>query len=92
MLEILEKCFASEFASDAWQSKLREMIPSFGQSLIQDADLTRKMRLRSTELLELWDDEKPAARQLKPAPVAPSVEETPAPPKAVDQPATHPPA
>jgi malate dehydrogenase (quinone) len=100
MLEILERCFASEMASDTWQAKLREMIPSFGQSLIKDADLARKMKLRSTELLELWDDEKPSARKLKPAPnapvslSAPPVEEPApaAPPKTVDQSATHPPA
>jgi malate dehydrogenase (quinone) len=66
MLEILERCFAEEFKSDAWQEKLREMIPSFGQPLIEDADLFRKMQFRSRELLELWDDEQPAARKPRP--------------------------
>jgi malate dehydrogenase (quinone) len=71
MLELLEDCFPSELASEAWQSKLREMIPSFGQSLIEDADLFRKTQARTTELLELWDDTKPSARKPKPAPIAP---------------------
>lgn len=86
MLEVLEKCFAGELASDEWQAKLREMIPSFGQSLIDDADLHRKMQLRSTELLELWDDERPAARQRRLSPrepiapeAAPAESESPAP-------------
>jgi hypothetical protein len=63
MLEILERCFSEELASDPWQARLREMIPSFGQSLIEDAGLFRRVQLRSTELLDLWDDEKPAARR-----------------------------
>lgn len=29
------------FVSGAWQAKLREMIPSFGQWLIKDADLSQ---------------------------------------------------
>lgn len=93
MLEVLEKCFAKEFASDAWQAKLREMIPSFGQSLIKDAELHRKMQFRSTELLELWDDEKPAARKLRPVPATTPAEVKPAPPVPtdIDQSATHPP-
>jgi len=43
--EIPERSFASEFGSDAWQPKQREMIPSFGQSLINDAELPRKVQL-----------------------------------------------
>ncbi|MGB8166913.1 MAG: malate dehydrogenase (quinone) [Chthoniobacteraceae bacterium] len=72
MLELLESCFPAELASDAWQAKLREMIPSFGQSLIDDADLFRKTQARTTELLELWNDEKPAARKPKPVPATPA--------------------
>ena len=71
MLEMIERCFATELASEAWQAKLREMIPSFGQSLIEDADLFRKTQARTTELLELWDDTKPSARKPKPAAAAP---------------------
>ncbi len=31
MLEVLERCFQSDFAS--WQKKLKEIIPSFGEQL-----------------------------------------------------------
>lgn len=77
MLELIERCFASDLASDTWQSKLREMIPSFGQSLITDPDLFRKTQARTTELLELWDDTKPAARKPKPTAPAPSTPASP---------------
>jgi len=56
MLEILTRCFPDEMDSYAWQSKLREMIPSFGQSLITDAALARETNDRTTEVLELRDD------------------------------------
>jgi len=53
MLEILERCFGAQMATDAWQSKLREMIPSFGKSLIADAELARTIQERTTEALAL---------------------------------------
>jgi malate dehydrogenase (quinone) len=53
MLEVIERCFGSELAASGWQEKLREMIPSFGQSLIEDAGLHRETQVRTADVLEL---------------------------------------
>ncbi|MBF7025208.1 L-lactate dehydrogenase (quinone) [Staphylococcus kloosii] len=50
-LEVLEKNF-SEY-KDAWLPKIQKMIPSYGKSLIDDADLMRKTRKQTSKDLEL---------------------------------------
>src|SRR5262249_13739279 len=52
MLELLQRCFPNTVSND-WSSKLKEMIPSFGQSIIKDADLCRKIRTGTSEVLHL---------------------------------------
>lgn len=53
MLELLKKCFPQYIDTAEWQAKLREMIPSFGRSLANDAELTDKVRKWSGKALEL---------------------------------------
>ena len=53
MFEVLENCFADEMASGNWKDKLAEMIPSYGKSLINDAELCRKTRKATAKVLEL---------------------------------------
>ncbi len=53
MFEVLEKCFADEMASGNWKEKIAEMIPSYGKSLINDAELCRKTRKATAKVLEL---------------------------------------
>ncbi|PLX20738.1 MAG: malate:quinone oxidoreductase, partial [Marinilabiliales bacterium] len=53
MFEVLENCFADEMASGKWKEKLAEMIPSYGRSLIEDAELCRKTRKATAKVLEL---------------------------------------
>lgn len=55
MLDLLAKCFPSELASAAWQSKIKEMIPTYGQSLAKDSALCRRERERTGEVLRLTD-------------------------------------
>lgn len=50
-LEVLERNFA-EYESE-WTPKLQKMIPSYGKSLIEDADLMRKTRQQTSKDLEL---------------------------------------
>src|SRR4030081_1556264 len=38
-VSVLEKCFKSELTANRWLPKLKDMIPSYGESLIEDADL-----------------------------------------------------
>jgi malate dehydrogenase (quinone) len=53
MVELLEKCFPDQFNSEAWQTKLREMIPSLGQSLGKNRELCRTIRQRTSRVLRL---------------------------------------
>lgn len=53
MLEVLEKCYPEQMATQEWKAKLSEMIPSFGKSLRDDADLIRKVRKESAASLDL---------------------------------------
>jgi malate dehydrogenase (quinone) len=53
MLSILPKCFKDECKTDAWQSKLKEMAPSFGVALSTDEKLVEATRKRTSEILRL---------------------------------------
>jgi malate dehydrogenase (quinone) len=52
MLEVLKRCFATEL-KDAWMAKLQELIPSYGHSLIDDAELCRKVRAETAATLHI---------------------------------------
>ncbi len=53
MIDVLKKCFPVQMESAAWQVKLKEMIPSYGQKLSEGAALCKAVRERTTRLLEL---------------------------------------
>lgn len=53
MLEILQKCFKKECASAAWQEKLKEMVPSFGQSISKNMEAVEQTRARTHRILNL---------------------------------------
>jgi malate dehydrogenase (quinone) len=53
MLGLLSKCFKVYSKADSWQAKLKEMVPSFGQSLSQDEKQLQATRQRTSEILEL---------------------------------------
>jgi malate dehydrogenase (quinone) len=43
MLDVLSKCFPKEMKSSAvWQNKLKQMIPTYGQHLMDDKNLATK--------------------------------------------------
>ena len=52
MLNVLEKCFPEKLNGE-WKEKLIEMIPSYGQKLADNHELTEKLRAYSKEKLEL---------------------------------------
>jgi malate dehydrogenase (quinone) len=52
MLELLQRCFGTE-VKNGWSGKLTQIIPSFGQSLIKDAQLCRMVRASTAEVLRL---------------------------------------
>lgn len=51
MLDVLERCFAARL--NEWTNKLSEMIPSFGQSLIDNPELVRRVRGESASVLRI---------------------------------------
>lgn len=53
MLDVLATCFPVEMKSPVWQERLIKMIPSYGQSLIQNGALCRQMRAYTTKVLKL---------------------------------------
>ena len=53
MVEVLERCFASKLATQAWQERLQQLIPSYRQDLNSDAELLMRTRERSDALLGL---------------------------------------
>lgn len=53
MLNVLENCFPDQLKSREWQRKLKEMIPSLGDSLITNSVLCKKTRSRTTDILKL---------------------------------------
>jgi malate dehydrogenase (quinone) len=55
MVQVLERCFAEKLKQGAWSTKLREMIPSYGQSLAENATLCRKVRAETAAVLNIND-------------------------------------
>ncbi|HTV48559.1 MAG TPA: malate dehydrogenase (quinone) [Phycisphaerae bacterium] len=53
MVKVIEECFAKQLASGGWMTKMKQMIPSYGQSLIDDAGLCQKVRAATAEVLHL---------------------------------------
>ena len=53
VVELLARCFPQQLATPGWQAKLRQMIPSFGQSLPDDPALCRRVRQETSEVLGL---------------------------------------
>jgi malate dehydrogenase (quinone) len=53
MVRVLERCFSDQLRSAGWMSKLKEIIPSYGISLIEDAATMRRVRADTAAVLGL---------------------------------------
>jgi len=53
MLEVLKQSFPEKMSSKEWIGTLKEMIPSYGKSLINDAGLCKEIRNKTTHELNL---------------------------------------
>jgi len=53
MLDVLSRCFAPQLASQAWQERLRDLLPFYGKDLNADAALLDQVRRRSDARLGL---------------------------------------
>jgi len=57
MVEVLKKCFPDKVnVNDGeWTGKLKEMIPSYGKSLIDDPALCLQLRAETAAVLNIKD-------------------------------------
>ncbi|WP_288501467.1 malate:quinone oxidoreductase, partial [uncultured Pseudomonas sp.] len=53
MLSVLEKTFKDRINSAEWQAKLKQIVPTYGQKLNNDLELTNKTREWSSARLQL---------------------------------------
>jgi malate dehydrogenase (quinone) len=53
MLSVLEKTFKDRIKSAEWQARLKEIVPTYGQKLNNDLELTNKTREWSSARLQL---------------------------------------
>ena len=60
-ISVLEKCFAGELSPSAWLPKLKEIIPSYGVSLIEDANLLQSVRAETAQVLKVENINQPVA-------------------------------
>lgn len=51
MLEVMNKCFPEQLKE--WEPKLKEMIPSYGMSLVENPELLKEIHASTAEILEL---------------------------------------
>ena len=53
MIGILETSFPTQMASEAWLEKLHAMVPSYGQVLVDDIELLKRVREYTLTTLKL---------------------------------------
>ncbi len=53
MIRVIELCFDKELSAGGWKAKLKQMIQSYGESLIEDAQLCRRLRTDTAAVLGL---------------------------------------
>ena len=53
MIEVIERCFKQRMKSADWKHKMKEMIPSYGESLDENVKLLHEVRRRTLSTLRL---------------------------------------
>ena len=53
MIDVLKNSFPDHMESADWGNKLKEMIPTYGESLVTNGELLHKTRQRTTRILKL---------------------------------------
>lgn len=53
MLQVLERCFRDHLTSAGWADRLKKMIPSYGQSLIDNPALAERVRAETAAVLHI---------------------------------------
>lgn len=52
-LNVIERCFKDKLKAGGWTPKLKQIIPSYGESLIDDAELCQRVRAETAAVLNL---------------------------------------
>ena len=55
ILQIIEHTFPQQVKTGAWSAKLKDMIPSYGRSLIENPALVRRVRADTAGVLRIND-------------------------------------
>lgn len=53
ILQVIERCFAQQLKKGEWSAKLKKVIPSYGQSLIENVALCRQIRAETAAVLQI---------------------------------------
>jgi malate dehydrogenase (quinone) len=53
MLDLVQRCFPEQSATEAWQQVFHRLVPSFGQPLAQSRSLCASIRAHSAKVLKL---------------------------------------
>ncbi len=53
MINVIERCFPEKIRTPEWQARMKELVPSYGQSLVDDEALLTKVRERTLSTLQL---------------------------------------
>lgn len=53
MINIIERCFKTQLKNTNWQRKMKVLVPSYGESLIDNAALLKQVRERTLKTLQL---------------------------------------
>jgi malate dehydrogenase (quinone) len=68
MLEVIKRCFPDKLTSGGWADGLKKMIPSYGQSLIDNPALTARVRAETAAVLHInnitTNEKKPAPEKV----------------------------
>jgi len=53
MISVIERCFKERMQHGDWQASLKQLVPSYGESLVDDAELLKAVRQRTLATLQL---------------------------------------
>jgi malate dehydrogenase (quinone) len=53
MIQVIERCFAEQLKDAGWSAKLKEIIPSYGQSLAENTALCQRVRAETSAILKI---------------------------------------
>lgn len=53
MIHVIERCFADQIKTEQWHSRIKALIPSYGESLVDNSELLARVRSRTLQVLNL---------------------------------------